>query len=540
MLVEIVEDDELKRSIGRNQLDLNEEVMDVESEEGEVGDDEDDEDEEDDDDDDDGGSTTDVAGSRSSSNNSSTNNVSESKLKGDKDSGGGRLEGINGGEQRVPSVRQYNRSKLPRLRWTPDLHMAFVHAVERLGGQERATPKLVLQMMNVRGLSIAHVKSHLQMYRSKKLDHEGRQIRGAIASVFSPMDFHLMRGDRRFHDMLLQRAAALSSSRQEHGGFFSSRSGGGGGGLPPEASRLYGLLQHRQSPAIATMQTFDFKNSSFRNQEWSFSFNHQRKETMNPSSSSSTTAAIRRWPSAAGAVADVAGERQRLAERFGYYTGNGGASSTSLPLITRAAMAAPPPMFAAAVAPPGRDHHRLPFGWHAGGGGGCGGNKNRSSSDPVVIDEALDSRRLEHQQKHVEQPRTTPTPTTTPAGKRPPEWSPPDLQLTLSPTTAPAAADGGGAKRSKTSTTTTNTTAAISGEQEAEKNMDRCKNKLSISLSLSPPAAAAAAANFSSMDLSMEQQKQKQEKTTIGSSEEEAGDLGQSTLDLTMSIRALE
>ena len=61
-------------------------------------------------------------------------------------------------------------------------------------------------------------------------------------------------------------------------------------------------------------------------------------------------------------------------------------------------MAAPPPMFAAAVAPPGRDHHRLPFGWHAGGGGGGGGgggNKNRSSSDPVVIDEALDSRRLE-------------------------------------------------------------------------------------------------------------------------------------------------
>ncbi|XP_039013151.1 probable transcription factor KAN2 [Hibiscus syriacus] len=69
-----------------------------------------------------------------------------------------------------PSVRPYVRSRTPRLRWTPDLHLRFIRAVDRLGGQDRATPKLVLQLMNIKGLSIAHVKSHLQMYRSKKID----------------------------------------------------------------------------------------------------------------------------------------------------------------------------------------------------------------------------------------------------------------------------------------------------------------------------------------------------------------------------------
>uniref|UniRef100_A0ACD5TII1 Uncharacterized protein n=1 Tax=Avena sativa TaxID=4498 RepID=A0ACD5TII1_AVESA len=86
----------------------------------------------------------------------------------------------DGREHRVQGVRQYNRSKVPRLRWTADLHRCFVHAIRNLGGQHRATPKRVLQLMGVGGLTISHVKSHLQMYRN---------MRGN--------EFHMMQGIQR-------------------------------------------------------------------------------------------------------------------------------------------------------------------------------------------------------------------------------------------------------------------------------------------------------------------------------------------------------
>lgn len=499
-LVEVLEDDE-GRSMDDKGFDLNESV-DAESEEGEVGDYDD---EEGDGDDDDGGSTTDVAGSRSSSNNSSTNNNLEGKKGGA--NGESKSEG-SGGEQRVSMVRQYNRSKLPRLRWTPDLHMSFVHAVERLGGQERATPKLVLQMMNVRGLSIAHVKSHLQMYRGKKLDQDGRP-RGAISSAYSqsPLDFHFMRGDRRFHDMsFLHRAAALSSSRPaEHSGFFMSRNGSG-----QEVRRLYGPFQHQLAPA----QTFDCRSSSFRNHDWA---SNQRQLTISmkdatpltgpqphPLASSAALRTERRWWPFTDAGAPVAVGEHRVETGWDVNFRNS-IGSSSRP--------------AWAMSPAVSSDHRLPFRWRPGGGSNVGVHPSSSSlvttrsSDPVVIEEALDAQQLDQRKKHVD-PRASSTPTDDACRKRPPPEphgsTAPYLKLTLSPTTAVDA------KKRKTT---------APSEQEIMNS-----SELSISLSLSPPAAA-----------SMHQQ-QRQEKTRTGSSNSSSGEavLGQSTLDLTMSIRALE
>ncbi|KAL3680038.1 hypothetical protein R1sor_022994 [Riccia sorocarpa] len=58
--------------------------------------------------------------------------------------------------------------RAPRSRWTSTLHAHFVHAVELLGGPERASPESVLEVMNVKDLTLAHVKIHLQMYRTMK------------------------------------------------------------------------------------------------------------------------------------------------------------------------------------------------------------------------------------------------------------------------------------------------------------------------------------------------------------------------------------
>ncbi|XP_041027098.1 myb family transcription factor MPH1-like [Juglans microcarpa x Juglans regia] len=154
-------------------------------------------------------------------------------------------EPINGGsssnstveesEKKSTSVRPYARSKMPRLRWTPDLHLRFINAVEIMGGQERATPKMVLQMMNIKGLSIAHVKSHLQMYRSKKVhdpdqvlaDHRHHHVERGDRNIFKLSQLPMFQGYNPGHDISNYRfgdASSWTSAYENLLGFTAGRS----------------------------------------------------------------------------------------------------------------------------------------------------------------------------------------------------------------------------------------------------------------------------------------------------------------------------
>ncbi|KAK9122486.1 hypothetical protein Sjap_012088 [Stephania japonica] len=80
---------------------------------------------------------------------------------------------LQGGNARGDAGLVLSTDSKPRLKWTPELHERFVEAVNQLGGADKATPKTVMKLMGIPGLTLYHLKSHLQVKLEDDTDRGG-------------------------------------------------------------------------------------------------------------------------------------------------------------------------------------------------------------------------------------------------------------------------------------------------------------------------------------------------------------------------------
>ncbi|KAJ0105086.1 hypothetical protein Patl1_19547 [Pistacia atlantica] len=157
----------------------------------------------------------------------------------------------------IPNKLNQNKrnTRAPRMRWTSSLHARFVHAVELLGGHERATPKSVLEFMDVKDLTLAHVKSHLQMYRTVKSTNKPGASSGNE-------DFLSVAASLHQNDNCLFNESGVSNVSPEYdngdpSNLRNESSSGGGDWLQNSSSNLD---EHRSETRISEEQSPGFRS----------------------------------------------------------------------------------------------------------------------------------------------------------------------------------------------------------------------------------------------------------------------------------------
>ncbi|KAI4377985.1 hypothetical protein MLD38_015532 [Melastoma candidum] len=141
--------------------------------------------------------------------------------------------------------------RAPRMRWTTTLHTRFIHAVELLGGHERATPKSVLELMDVKDLTLAHVKSHLQLYRTVKTTDR------AAASSGQQDGYENGSSGETSDDLVLERHDDSWSSSVRQGRQGNVQDKGGYAGLWSNSSREAWLHGKSKDPIEITCSVED-------------------------------------------------------------------------------------------------------------------------------------------------------------------------------------------------------------------------------------------------------------------------------------------